>query len=593
MRVEQKAETLGELLQERAQRGPHDLAYGFLPEGEGDAVPITYGELDTEARRIAAQLGELLAPGSRALLVYEPGLQFIAAFFGCLYAGIVAVPVYPPMPGRLEAGLANLRLIAADCTAKAVLTGDQLRSFLQDATAAAPLTGIRWIVTGQGGGDVSAWRPPRIRAETPALLQYTSGSTTDPRGVMLRHENILANQRAIATSLRITSCIGLSWLPPYHDMGLFGFVVQPLYLGSPCYLMSALHFLQRPGRWLSAISRFRATHSGGPPFGYELCARRVTEAEKESLDLSSWQVAFVGAEPIRSEGLARFAGAFASCGFRKTSLYPCYGLAEATLLVTGSVPGFPPVREEVDPQALEKGVAQSPHTAGEEPKELVSSGRVPDGHQVVIVDRSATLPVAERTVGEVWVAGPSVADGYWNKPGLSAETFGATLPGFPGRRFLRTGDLGFLADGELFITGRIKEFMNVRGRNILPQDVEAIGQAADGRLRAGCGAAFALGDDDERVALVQETTATDPQQAAELLPRIRQAVQERLGVVLCTIVLVPAHVVPKTSSGKVRRLHTRELLSAGRLPLIASFGDQARDDAPPGSPETESSGDRS
>jgi acyl-CoA synthetase (AMP-forming)/AMP-acid ligase II len=578
MRVEHKAETLAELLQVRAQRSPGDMAYGFLPEGEGDPVPITYGKLDTEARRIATQLSELLAPGSRALLVYEPGLGFITALFGCLYAGIVAVPVYPPMPGRMEAGLANLRLIASDCAAKAVLTQAHLRSYVENSTAAAPVPGITWIVTDQGGGDASAWRGPRIRPDAVALLQYTSGSTTDPRGVVLRHDTVLANQRAIQKALRVTSPIAVSWLPPYHDMGLFGFLLQPVYLHIPCYLMSPLHFLQRPGRWLRAITRFRATHSGGPPFGYELCARRVTEAEKESLDLSSWQVAAVGAEPIRSEGLARFAEAFASCGFRQASLYPCYGLAEATLLVTASVPGTLPVRMDVEPQALEKGVAKSPGAAGQGSKQLVSSGRAHDDHEVVIVDRSTTLPIADRMVGEVWVAGPSVADSYWDRPALSAETFGVALPGFPGRRFLRTGDLGFLADGYLYITGRIKELMIIHGRNILPQDVESIGQAADGRLRPGCGAAFALDDDTDRAALVQETTITDPQQAAELLPRIRQAVQERLGIVLRTIVLVPAHAVPKTSSGKVRRLHTRELLTTGRLPVIAGLGDRTGDD---------------
>jgi acyl-CoA synthetase (AMP-forming)/AMP-acid ligase II len=573
MRVEHKAETLAELLQVRAQGSPRDMAYGFLPEGEGDPVPITYGELDTEARRIATQVREVLAPGSRALLVYEPGLGFITALFGCLYAGIVAVPVYPPVPGRMEAGLANLRLIASDCAAKAVLTQAHLRSYVEDAMAAAPLPGITWIVTDQGG-DASAWRPPRIHPDAVALLQYTSGSTRDPRGVVLRHDNVLANQRAIQKALRVTDCVAVSWLPPYHDMGLFGFLLQPVYIGAPCHLMSPLHFLQRPGRWLSAISRFRATHSGGPPFGYELCARRVSQAEKESLDLSSWQVAAVGADSIGSEGLTRFAEEFASCGFRPASLYPSYGLAEATLVVTASVPDVPPVLMDVEPQALEKGVAKSPGAAGQELKRLVSSGRAHDDHQVVIVDQSTALPIADRMVGEVWVAGPSVADSYWDRPALSAETFGVALPGFPGRGFLRTGDLGFLSDGELYITGRIKELMIVHGRNIVPQDVEAIGQATDGRLRPGCGAAFAVGDDSDRAGLVQETTITDPQEAAELLPRIRQAVQERLGIVLHTIVLVPARTVPKTSSGKVRRLHTRELLTTGRLPVIAEIGDR-------------------
>jgi len=578
MRVEQQAETLADLLQVRAQHSPHEMAFGFLPDGEGDPVPITYGELDTESRRVATQLGELLAPGSRALLMYEPGLEFITAFFGCLYAGIVGVPVYPPIPGRMEAGLANLRLIAADCAAKAILTKDYLRSYVADSTPAAPVPGITWIVTDRGGGDASAWHQPRIRPDAVALLQYTSGSTTHPRGVVLRHDTVLANQRVIQGSLRVHSAVGVSWLPPYHDMGLFGFTLQPVYIGVPCYVMSPLHFLQRPGRWLGAISRFRATHSAAPPFGYDLCAQRVTEAEKESLDLSSWRVAGVGAEPIRSEGLARFAAAFASCGFRPESLYPCYGLAEATLMVTGSAPDTPPVQMDVEPQALEKGVAQSPGATGQASKQLVSSGRAYDDHQVVIVDRSTTLPIADRMVGEVWVAGPSVADSYWDKPALSAETFGLALPGFPGRRFLRTGDLGFLADGELYITGRIKEIMIIHGRNILPQDVEAIGQAADGRLRRGCGAAFALGDDTDQAALVQETTITDPRQAEELLPRIRQAVQERLDIVLRTIVLVPAHAVPKTSSGKVRRLHARELLTTGQLPVIAGLGDRTGDD---------------
>jgi len=591
MKVEQKADTLAELLRGRAEHSPGNMAYGFLPEGEDDPVPISYGELDTEARRIASYLSELLAPGSRALLVYEPGLGFTTALFGCLYAGIVAVPVYPPMPGRMEAGLANLRLIASDCGAKAILTQDYLRSFVQDSTAEAAVPGVAWIATDQGGGDASAWRQPRISPDAVALLQYTSGSTTSPRGVVLRHDTVLANQRAIQKALRVTGpIVGVSWLPPYHDMGLFGFLLQPVYIGAPCYIMSPLHFLQRPGRWLSAITRFQATHSGGPPFGYELCARRVTEAEKESLDLSSWQVAAVGAEPIRSEGLARFAEAFASCGFRPASLYPSYGLAEATLVVTASVPGTPPVLMDVEQQALEKGVATSPGATGQESKQLVSSGRAHDDHQVVIVDRSTTLPIADGMIGEVWVAGPSIADSYWNRPALSGETFGMALPGFPGQRFLRTGDLGFLADGELFITGRIKEMMILHGRNILPQDVETIGQTVDGRLRPGCGAAFVLGDDSDQAALVQETSITDPQEAAGLLPRIRQAVQERLGIALRTVVLVPAHAVPKTSSGKVRRLHTRELLTTGQLPVIAEVGDRTGDE--PGSPRSGSLGDR-
>jgi len=575
MKAEQNARTLVELLQARAQLSPHSLAYGFLPDGEGGDVRITYSELGTQARRIATQLAELLAPGSRVLLVFEPGLQFITAFFGCLYAGIIAVPTYPPMPNQIESGLESLRLIARDCAAKAVLTSNGMREFLDTVEDGGGGRGISLIVINEDG-DPAAWRTPRLSASSVAMLQYTSGSTMRPRGVILRHSNILANQRTIQLAASTTSAAFLSWLPSYHDMGL-GFILQPLYTGAPGYFLSPLHFLQKPVRWLNAITRYRIVYSGGPPFGYDLCARRVTDDEKLSLDLSSWEVAFVGAEPIRYEGLTRFVKAFAMCGFRQEKLYPCYGLAEATLLVTGATRGAGPVLMDADPEQLAKGLA-SPAGPAMKSKRLISSGRAPHGHEIVIVDPAGNSPVPERRVGEVWVAAESVADGYWTESAESASAFGATLPGYPGRSFLRTGDLGFVADGELFITGRIKELLIVRGRNILPQDLETIAQTVDSRLRPGCGAAFSLSDDDSvRVALVQETTLTDAAEALALLPRIRRAVLERGGVALSCIALVPARTVPKTSSGKVRRLSTRSLLMAGHLPTLARFDDRDSD----------------
>ncbi len=575
MKADQNAQTLVELLQARAQLSPHSLAYGFLPDGEGDDVRITYSELDTQARRTATQLAELLAPGSRVLLVFEPGMQFITAFFGCLYAGLVAVPTYPPMPNQIESGLESLRLIAKDCAAKAVLTSKGMREFLDTVEDGGAGRVISLIVINEDG-DPAAWRTPRLSASSVAMLQYTSGSTTRPRGVILRHNNILANQRAIHLAASTTSAAFLSWLPAYHDMGL-GFILQPLYTGASGYYLSPLHFLQKPVRWLNAITRYRIVHSGGPPFAYDLCARRVTNDEKLSLDLSSWEVAFVGAEPIRYEGLNRFVKAFATCGFRQETLYPCYGLAEATLLVTGATRGAGPVLMDVDPEQLARGLA-SPADPAVKSKRLIASGRAPNGHEIVIVDATGNSPVPERRVGEVYVAAESVADGYWTESAESASAFGATLPGYPGRSFLRTGDLGFVADGELFITGRIKELLIVRGRNILPQDLETIAQTVDGHLRPGCGAAFSLSDDDSaRVALVQETTLTDAAEAVALLPRIRRAVLERGGVALSCIALVPARTVPKTSSGKVRRLSTRNLLMDGHLPTLARFDDRGSD----------------
>lgn len=573
MKIEQNAQTLVELLQAQAQLSPYGLAYVFLPDGEGDEVRITYSELDTQARRTATQLAELLAPGSRVLLVFEPGLQFIVAFFGCLYAGIVAVPAYPPTPNQLESGLASLHLIAMDCAAKAVLTSNGMREFLATANFGGTELGIRLIVLNEDG-DPTSWRAPRLSARSIAMLQYTSGSTMHPRGVILKHSNILANQRAIHLAAITRPGSTLSWLPPYHDMGLIGFIMQPLYMGEPSYILSPLHFLQKPVRWLNAITRYRIVHSGGPPFAYDLCARRVTDDEKLSLDLSSWEVAFVGAEPVRSEGLTRFVEAFAMCGFRQETLYPCYGLAEATLLVTGATRGAGPVVLDADPEQLAMGLA-APADSAMKSKRLISSGRAPHGHEVVIVDPAGNSPVSERHVGEVWVASASVAEGYWTGSAESASVFGATLPEYPGRLFLRTGDLGFIADGELFITGRIKELLIVRGRNVFPQDLETIAQTVDSRLRPGCGAAFNLSTDDSvRVALVQETTLTDAAEAAGLLPRIRQDVLEREGVALSCIALVPARTVPKTSSGKVRRLNTRNLLIAGQLPTLAKFDDR-------------------
>jgi acyl-CoA synthetase (AMP-forming)/AMP-acid ligase II len=396
------------------------------------------------------------------------------------------------------------------------------------------------------------------------MLQYTSGSTGKPKGVMLSHANLMHNSRLMRAAFQYGSesrCV--SWLPVYHDMGLIGGLLQPLYGGYPCVLMPPASFLQRPLRWLEAITRTRATISGGPNFAYELCLRRTGEAERSCLDLSSWQVAFNGAEPLRAETLKRFADFFHPSGFKRTAWFPCYGLAEATLMVTGGPSGRGPIVKRVEAKALEHGravEAEERLTPEQESnvRPLVSSGRVAGPQQQLrIVNPETMSECADGEVGEVWTAGPSVAAGYWNRADETEETFGARLgaggEGYLGP-YLRTGDLGFIADGELFITGRAKDLIIIRGANHYPQDIEWTVAASHPALRASGTAAFALeSQGEERLVVVQEMEPRSRAELREVFESIRQAVAEEHEVDIYAIALVKAGSVPKTTSGKVQR----------------------------------------
>src|SRR4051794_33601839 len=346
------AATIAGLLRARAAERPAQVAFTFLADGEAEGGSLTYGELDRRAAGVAAALAASVPPGERALLLYPPGLDFIVAFFGCLYAGVVAVPAYPPRPN--DRSQSRLRAIAHDATPRAALTTAAILAGAVEPRgllAVAPeLGGLRWIATdplvgplvgsSSGGEGSPAFEPD---PESLAFLQYTSGSTAAPKGVMVTHANLLHNERMIGAAFDMDeSAVVVGWLPLYHDMGLIGNVLQPLHAGGRCVLMSPVAFLQRPLRWLEAISRFRGTVSGGPNFAYELCLRKATPEALLGLDLASWRVAFNGAEPVRAATLERFAAAFAPCGFRASSFYPCYGLAEATLFVTGGEPGKAP-----------------------------------------------------------------------------------------------------------------------------------------------------------------------------------------------------------------------------------------------------------
>ncbi|HEY4588890.1 MAG TPA: fatty acyl-AMP ligase, partial [Thermoanaerobaculia bacterium] len=481
-----QVQTLVELLSRRAQAQPERRAYTFLLDGEREEVHLSYGELDRQARSIAARLQALGVAGERALLLYPPGLQYAAAFFGCLYAGVTAVPVYPPRPNRPDP---RFLAILSDARARVVLTTSAILPNAERLLAGkAPVV---WLATDGLDEGAEEQLEPAVSPEDIAFLQYTSGSTSAPKGVMVSHGNLIHNERLIQAAFGVgPDSVVVGWLPLYHDMGLIGNLLQPLWAGCSCVLMSPVDFLQKPLRWLAAVSRYGGTVSGGPNFAYDLCSRKIRPEDRAGLDLSRWEVAFNGAEPVRAETLERFAAAFAPCGFRRSAFFPCYGLAEATLFVTGAGREEPPVVGRFRVPDLERNRA----VADDAGRALVSSGRAtppPVGQEVAIVDPESRLPLADGEVGEIWVAGPSVAQGYWSRPEPTEATFRAFTVSGAGP-FLRTGDLGFLSGGELFVTGRAKDLIIIRGRNHYPQDVELTVESSHAALRPGCCAAFAV-----------------------------------------------------------------------------------------------------
>ncbi len=559
--------TLVEMLRDRAALHPERTACIFLLDGDQEGERLTYGELDREARRIAARLRSEGLAGERALLLFPPGLAFVAAYFGCLYAGTVAVPVYPPRSNR---NLGRLHAIVADADARAVLATDDVIAALTRNTDAAPeLARLRWIAAELGGADEDLpWVDAGVAPGDVAFLQYTSGSTSTPKGVRVTHANLLVNEGMMRDAFgHGEGLVVAGWLPVYHDMGLIGNMLHPLYMGGTCVLMSPAAFLQRPARWLEAVSRYGAETSGGPNFAYDLCVERISPEEKATLDLSRWRVAFCGAEPVRAPTLERFAAAFAECGFRREAFYPCYGLAEATLFVSGSSAAEPPVIRSFRTDALERdrGVPAAADDPGAAP--LVGCGFAWNEGRVEVVDAATRTPLAPGAVGEVWVQGPHVAEGYWNRPEATEETFAARLADGDGP-FMRTGDLGFVDGGHLFITGRAKDLIILRGRNLYPQDIELAAGTAHAALQPGGAAAFSIeADGEERLVIVHEVrrTALRGLDRAEVATRIRETVAASFEAAVHDVVLIGPATLLKTSSGKVQRQAMRRAYLAGSL----------------------------
>jgi acyl-CoA synthetase (AMP-forming)/AMP-acid ligase II len=563
--------SVGELLQTRARHQPDRLGYRYLVDGETEEQTLTYAEADARTRAVAAAVRAAGGgPGSRVLLVLPPGLDYVVAVLGCLYARTVAVPVYPPDPFRLDRSLGRVVAVARDAEPVVALTIAPLLGYVEELGKQAPeLAALRWVAVdiAPEPDDHAVSDVAEVAADDLAVLQYTSGSTAQPRGVMLSHRNLLHNSDLIRRTFQVTpESHGLIWLPPYHDMGLIGGLVQPLYVGCPVTLMSPLHFLEQPLRWLRAISRYRTTASGGPNFAFDLCARRATDDDVAGLDLTCWEVAFNGAEPIRPAALARFAERFGPAGFDPSAYLPCYGLAEATLIVSG---GRNLTVVDVDGAALG---ADKVRTATDAPAtRLVACGTGGADQQIAIVHAATAEPSAADEVGEIWVAGPSVARGYWRNPEQTEQVFGARTATGAGP-FLRTGDLGFLLDGQLVITGRRKDLIIVRGRNHYPQEIEETAERADPALRPGCTAAFAVepdgGGDAELVVVLEIRRKHEDVDVAAIAARVRALVAEEHGLQVRSVVLLHSGGMPKTSSGKVQRWLCRERLCSGELPVL-------------------------
>lgn len=552
-------------------------AYIFL-KSDTERISVTYRELDQRAQMIARHLLDNASKGDRALLMYQPGLEFIEAFLGCLYAGIVAAPAYPPRRNRTADRLLS---IAGNCNPSLLLcSAYTLRNVEGDFANSLP--GAQVVITDRIDHS-GEWSLPEVTLDDTAFLQYTSGSTADPKGVIVSHYNIAANEETIKAAFRHgpgTSVCG--WLPLFHDMGLIGNVLQPLFIGCRCVLMSPVSFLSQPIRWLRAISEFQSTTSGGPNFAYDHCVNMITPEQSADLDLSSWSLAFNGSEPVQQQTLRRFAERFAPNGFRETAFFPCYGLAEATLYVSG---GF--IEQLGEPDPAETRTADDDNN----PLSAVSCGPLGDMVEAEIVDAETLQPKSPGEIGEIWIRGAAVSAGYWGNEQLTAESFAATIQGdASGAAYFRTGDLGYMKDGELYVTGRLKDLIIVRGRNIYPQDIEAVIEKEVKQSAANSVAAFAIQvDGNEQIAVVMEGSrlhvrlakalesgaleSDEELQAAmedhiESMHSMRKAIVADFDLRVDHFAYLAPGQFPRTSSGKVQRVVCKKAFESGSLPFL-------------------------
>jgi acyl-CoA synthetase (AMP-forming)/AMP-acid ligase II len=559
------------LLAKRAESQPDDRAYLFLSDRGEEEAAITFRELYRAARALADRLTKVARPGDRALLIFPPGLEFLVAFFGCLIAGVIAVPMMIP---RRNSARDSSSAILANCEPVIALTSSAF-VVRQDLQARFQREGLQWLavdltIPERGVADLPQPEPQNI-----AFLQYTSGSTSDPKGVVVSHANLLTNSEMIRASLGNTRrSTYVNWVPLYHDMGLILNVVQSLYVGALCVLMAPNSFMQRPLNWLRAISNYRAEVACSPNFGFDLCVNRYSAEQMKGIDLSSWKIALNGAEPVRAETIESFVAKFRGHGFDARAIFPAYGMAEATLLISGGSRGAGHVIRSVSRAGLQAHRLAAP-VSDADTQVLVSCGRALVGEQIAIVDAASRRRVPVGEVGEIWVSGPNVSRGYWNNPEASKAALQGTIMGEQdGGSWLCTGDLGFVDEkDELFITGRIKDLIIIRGINHYPQDIEHTVQSVHAALRQNCGAAFSAPDEhgEEMLVVAQEISRTERNRIdpRELKGLIREGIADQHELFARHIVLIRPGSLPKTTSGKIQRGLTRTLWLEHRLDELA------------------------
>ncbi len=569
-----------ELLQVRAQVQPNDRAFTFLDEKGNEEAILTFEELDRQAKAVAGYLQSTTQPGERVLLFFPPGLDFIVGFFGCLYARLIAIPVFP---GKREQSLNNIQRIISDAQVSVCLTN---KSFYKKINhfhfKNTDLVNLPWKCVDDLAFQCEYdWNQPLIQKTDLAFLQYTSGSTGNPKGVMVSHQNILHNSEMIRVGFGHTQKTAfVGWLPLFHDMGLIGNVLQPLYLGIQSVMMAPSTFVSNPYRWLQAISKYRATTSGGPNFAFDLCAHTVTPEEVATLDLSSWDNAFIGAEPIFSCTMKNFYNVFKSCGFKWNSFYPCYGMAEATLFISGANKSNPPTlltqttsecNDNSDPSEISEII--------ETEKTYIGCGRSWLDQEYLIVNPDTSIPCDENEEGEVWVRGNNVAQGYWNQPEQTKKTFHNYILGNEAGPFLRTGDLGFINNGELFITGRLKDIIIINGRNYYPQDIEKTVEKCHPSIRIHSTAAFSIEQKaSERLAIGCEVKRefVRNHNLEEIVSSVRSSIMENHALDTTAVVLLKPGSIPKTSSNKIRRSLCKQYFNNGEFKKVGQWEERAQ-----------------
>lgn len=574
-RDQNKPLTLLDVLHRTALKNPLRRAFTYLHEGESEAAHLTSGELDQQARIIGGLLQNMKASGERAMLVYPAGLEFVAAFFGCIYGGVIAVPMSPLNPARLGRTLPKFRAVIKDAQPSVVLTTRSILDKVEPLFALAPeLKTLRWVATDNLSPELAQeWQETRPDASSLAYLQYTSGSTSMPKGVMVSHDNVFYDAKCLEADWEHTEeSVIVNWLPHFHDFGLLYGNIQPIYSSIPCILMSPISFLQKPIRWLQALSHYNGTHCAAPNFAYDLCVRKTTPEQRAMLRLSGWRVAGNGGEPIRKETLERFSEAFQPSGFRMKAFCSGWGLAEGTLRVTGTRHDNSPVFKTVHASELRQGrVVESADEQGDGVQTFVGSGSPASGTEIAIVNLSSLTRCPPNKVGEIWVSGPCVAQGYWHRPEETRQTFQAHLADTGEGPFLRTGDLGFFKDNVIFIVGRHKDLIIIRGSNRYPQDIELAAEQSHPAARPGCGAAFSVEvAGEEQLVLVQEAD-DKAANVDEIIASIRRAIAESQDIQAYAVVLIKPGTISKTSSGKIQRRACRDDFLAGSLEGLAEW----------------------